>query len=219
MDTLPDKQAACCHLECIQYVGNDEAILARLIAMLTPKYAPYLSTLDQGRRWIERKFDDALSRTWKLPTEITHQIVQLSFPSLRITYSLSQIKGTCAPRHKYSVESTQQLWARWVPFEGNLYINALSNKPFDTNDATEILSLKTTTALYVAHDHLGIRKILPACPESRDLISDKWSHLWWDVLCLSNQTRLQVEADVRKFRGRWNSPNQWIGSKGTANVP
>ena len=89
------------------------------------------------------------------------------------------------------------MWARYVMFDGVAYVAELSNLRFPKGvTAVPVPRTSKIDTLYVAQDHLGIRRVMFGSSEEAPRASPE-PGLWWWTSSFQQPGQLHSHSDVR----------------------
>lgn len=175
-----------------------------------------------GNRWHEDECLRVLSMLKRLTLEVTRQIISRCLPNNQILYGIlsyashaedfSSIMRQRNPMwagpplsHKqseaasYQVSQSDPIWARFVPFQGRHYVNCISDTPIEGAFSVMLKPAdRAGTTTYVAQDHLGVRRIVCATPDSPEISKiQEEPGLWWHTIPSKDDcTKIKAESDV-----------------------
>lgn len=147
--------------------------------------------------------DDLSKSVSKLPVELRNWIAAYMLRLFSAALLLSSPINTM----RYTVSLLQPVWAVYIRFRGKYYNFSLRNEEVESTKSQRCYlvysppSNTATTAIYVAHDPWGLRRVVFA-PQSATLSAAEEAGLWWSrelVTCQSEQgqaVQLQCETDV-----------------------
>lgn len=193
---------------------------------------------------VDRMHEDdclpVLSMLKRLPLEVTQQIISLCLPTIQILYGIlsyethaKKFSSIMRQRemwaglplsHKQSEAANDQvsqsgpIWASFVPFQGRHYVNCISETPI--HGALSVMlkpADRSGTTMYVAHDHLGVRKIVCTTSESAEISKiQEEPGLWWHTIPWRDDcTEIQAASDVSVYVPKCVSTNASVGCQDT----
>ncbi|RGP78948.1 hypothetical protein FLONG3_2853 [Fusarium longipes] len=206
------------HWTCAEYLTTHGLSPLRAANVLAGDVALSRAATDRRRSWIRELAEIAVynskpqhqadkeSLGWlsRLPLEITQQILQLSLIHIFISHANVFHDGVVLQPASYVVNVQGRVWASFVSFQGNYYVNCISHAPIDGSYSVLLRSwTKSGSTMYVAHDHLGIRRVVFDIPENGKVpTAEAEQGLWWETVVLTDDCQcIQVESDGIKLRG------------------
>jgi hypothetical protein len=204
------------HLTCAQFLTGHGLSLWRAANILAGDFALSRSATDRRRDHLQelaeigayvfqplRPWDqDSVGALPRLLLERTRQIIQSCLSYIMISHGIFSPEGIVSQPASYLVNLQGPIWAGFVSFQGNYYVSRISNTPID--GILSILtrpSTKVGSTIYVSHDHLGVRRVVFAVPESRVVpkVEEK-PGLWWETINLTDDCQyIEIESDVRRY--------------------
>ncbi|KAI1821607.1 hypothetical protein F4861DRAFT_518075 [Xylaria intraflava] len=202
--------AFACHVQCFRFTGYKPSM--DLFRALAYELAPSAAVQKQRYKWLQSSFVLHLKLgSRRLPHELSLLIAQYCIREYAIAATWLQTSGP----NTYSVGVLGGIWACYVMIDGVRYISSFANKP--SANAQLILGIEEaadTHQIYVAEDHLGIRRVCfrhssPPCS------NDSASELWWRTFSVHDGTRIRVHADGLKIRRLECTPSDAISELAT----
>jgi len=180
----------------------------------------------------------------RLPLEVTWQIISLCLPNIQILYGFlsyeshaedfSSILRQRNPMwagpplsHKqseaanYQVSQNGPIWASFVPFQGRHYVNCISETSVEGVFSVMLKPAdRAGTTMYVAHDHLGVRRIVCATPDGPEISKvQEEPGLWWHTIPSKDDcTKIRAESHVSAHIPKCVSTNISAGCEDTSIV-
>lgn len=190
------------HVECLALVDRYPHQLSATLQAVAYEYVPSLAEIERRRRWMRRKFTTDLSSSLpRLVGDILYHVVPHCLPSLTLAYLQSAAESLPNPAGRATVRASGDIWIQRVMFEGVDYIGAVSNAspPEGEKGKWGHAQLRRPAGrmdmVYVAHDHIGIRKIF-LWDSMRDLEMPRCPGLWWVAIPVGKDGSLQCFTDV-----------------------
>lgn len=198
-----DGRAIGCHATCANHVpSTSRAVLLKALAY---QYEPSPFEIARRMRWICLQFASRapVLKHGKphLPQELRFQIARhlLQGPILHryaveCTQTLLENQGSSSSR----ICLTDEIWARFIHFEGRRYISSLRNSRDD--DHTESIFTPDLTqpvdSVFIAENYLGVTQIL-FCSSFQAPSFKAHDGLWWRVLRLCDEDQMLItQTDV-----------------------
>ncbi|KAI3530984.1 hypothetical protein CABS02_14334 [Colletotrichum abscissum] len=202
-----DEQRIGCHVICIE-VTSPETFTNILDAAAHAFEPPAIA--DKRRiRWFEFYLADVIRTASRhissLPREVLSNIAAWALDDRSTCHHLAVhfASQTCAETEgNTSVQFSEKIYARHVEFEGVQYIGHLRNTPGGNQDFLLFdPSLSTfIDSLYIASDHLGIRRLLFA-DSSKPCAIEQEIGIWWKAVKLEDVGGLiRIRSDGLKLR-------------------
>ncbi|EKJ70870.1 hypothetical protein FPSE_08921 [Fusarium pseudograminearum CS3096] len=206
------------HLTCAEYLISHGLTPWKIAKVLAGDFALSPSAAAQRRYHVQTlarvepaqpSDEDILSEISKLPPEITQQVVRWCLPHIMMCHGTS-LPGLREPEPDgYWLNHQGPIWATFISLQGNHYISRLSNKPNDGSFSVFIRPPSDgNNTFYVAHDHLGVRKVIFAIPDNKtvpDTTED--TVLWWETITFTAMnTQVKVISDGVKVRSLYRTP-------------
>ncbi|EXF77934.1 hypothetical protein CFIO01_12451 [Colletotrichum fioriniae PJ7] len=203
-----DEQRIGCHVICVE-VTSPETFTNILDAAAHAFEPPAIA--DKRRfRWFEFYLADLVRIAGRhfssLPREVLFNIAAWALDDRSTCHHLAVYfaNQTCTKTEgNASVQFSEKIYARHVEFEGVQYISHLRNTPGGNQDSLLFdPSLSTPfDSLYVASDHLGIRRLL-FVDSSKPCAIEQEIGLWWKTVKLEDVGGLiRIRSDGLKLRG------------------
>lgn len=190
------------HVECLALVDRFPHQLSETLQAVAYEYVPSLAEIERRRRWMRFKFTTDLSSSLpRLVGDILYNVVPHCLPSLTLAYLQSAAESLPNPAGRTTVRASRDIWIQRVMFEGVDYIGAVSNTspPEEEKAKGGHAQLRRPAGrmdmVYVAHDHIGIRKIF-LWDSMRDLEMPRCPGLWWVAIPVGKGGSLQCFTDV-----------------------
>ncbi|KAI0198268.1 hypothetical protein F4808DRAFT_436447 [Astrocystis sublimbata] len=185
-----------CHVGCLEFATSIKH--GRIMSyLLQYAFKPLKTTEKRRLQILESTFVSNFTLgTRSLPPELGFMIAQYCIRELAI----AAVPTPMFDSHTRSIDVLRGLWARYVIIDGVRYYASLSDKP--SAGAQLILSIDKVTSddrLYVAEDHLGIRRV--CFGNSTSHASGKRDmNLWWRTFAIHESAQLRVYSDGLKVR-------------------
>ncbi|KAH8729222.1 hypothetical protein BGZ61DRAFT_529465 [Ilyonectria robusta] len=194
------------HVGCLALVDRFPYQLSETLQAVAYEYVPSLAEIERRRRWMRFKFtQDLTSSIPKLVGDILYNVVPHCLPSLTLAYLQSAAQSLDKPPGRISVRASRDIWVQRVMFEGLDYIGAVSNTSPPEEEKTKRghAQLKRPVGrmdmVYVAHDHIGIRKIF-LWDSTKVLEMPRCPGLWWVAIPVGKGGSLHCFTDGVKLR-------------------
>lgn len=193
------KQSAGCHVECISFVPPEQ--LQSLMKAIWYQYEPSSAQNSQRTEWMHSTWSSIIATKLHLPIELCNRISQYSIQTFALSYAIALLSpARCCDTE---VKVSDDIWARYTFYEGEMYIASLTNEQPHENQGHAVLisKAKFVSSLFIVENHLGIRDVWSTSsgtPPSR-----KYSNAWWRRLDITKRTsylRCQTDVSLRYAR-------------------
>lgn len=187
--THQDGQRTGCHTTCVNSIPSPPASLGLLFKVLLYQYEP--SPVEMARRLEWLRLQSSSSPLWQktkpiLPRELRIEIARyLPHRGTALQYALSYSQtlkedkdhtGSC-------IDTSQDIWAHSIDFEGLQYISSLSNSRdiYHTHRIDKPNPTQAINFVYIAENYLGIMHLCFYTSIQTPSI-EKRCNLWWRVI-------------------------------------
>ncbi|KAL3589733.1 hypothetical protein FPOAC2_11909 [Fusarium poae] len=205
------------HPTCVEYLTGHGLSPWRVAQVLAGDFGLSLSATARRRTHLQKlasigfydsqsrraSDDDVFARLSKLPTETTQEVIGLCLTYIMICHGTNLVEYPVSQQNSYIVYQEYPIWASFVSFQGNYYISRISNEPIDGTFSILIKpAVEESSLLYVAHDHLGIRKMVYALSQYQGILRPAGeTDLWWETISFnSDHPDIEVISDGIKLR-------------------
>ncbi|KAJ4328448.1 hypothetical protein N0V84_001132 [Fusarium piperis] len=203
LDSSYTRDRIACHGECLKAIPPPR--IPKVLQQAAYTFVPSKAVRKRRENWFISKTTHVVSTSVKwLPPEVSINIAKQCSSALALSYaeSLAESVAMLATRQKpiFIAIAKYPMWARYVLFDGVAYVAELSNLRFPKG-VTAILVPRTSKidTLYVAQDHLGIRRVMFGNSEKAPQVSPE-PGLWWWASSFHPSGQLRSHSDGIKLR-------------------
>lgn len=204
-DSSYTRKRVVCHGGCLEAIAPSR--IPEVLQRAACTFVPSKVVRKRRENWLISKTAQVVSTSVKwLPPEVSIDIARQCSSALALSHaeSLAESVASMAARRKPMVMAMVKypIWARYVMFDGVAYIAELLNLRFPKGVMAVPVSRTSETGtseidtLYVAQDHLGIRRVMLGNSEKAPQVSPE-PGLWWWASWFQQPGQLRSHSDVR----------------------
>ncbi|KAL2676617.1 hypothetical protein Neosp_010381 [[Neocosmospora] mangrovei] len=163
-DSSYTRERVVCHGECLEAITPSR--IPEVLQRAACTFVPSKVVRKRRENWLIAKTAQVVSTSVKwLPPEVSIDIAQQCSSALALSHaeSLAESVASMTTHRKPMVMAMVKypIWARYVMFDGVAYVAELSNLRFPKGVmAVPVPRTSKIDTLYVAQDHLGIRRVM-----------------------------------------------------------
>ncbi|RMJ07717.1 hypothetical protein CDV36_012681 [Fusarium kuroshium] len=202
-DSSYTRSRVVCHGECLEAIAPSR--IPEVLQRAAYTFVPSKVVRKRRENWLISKTAQVVSTSVKwLPPEVSVNIARECSSALALSHaeSLAESVASLAARRKpMSMAMVKYpMWARYVMFDGVAYVAELSNLRFPKGvTAVPVSRTSKIDTLYVAQDHLGIRRVMLGNSEDAPQVSPE-PGLWWWASSFQQPGQLHSHSDGIKLR-------------------
>ncbi|KAJ4191175.1 hypothetical protein NW767_010970 [Fusarium falciforme] len=202
-DSSYTRERVVCHGECLEAIAPSR--IPEVLQRVACTFVPSKVVRERRENWLISKTAQVVSTSVKwLPPEVSIDIAQQCASALALSHaeSLAESVASMAAHRKpmFMAMVKYPVWARYVMFDGVAYVAELSNLRFPKGVmAVPVPRTSKIDTLYVAQDHLGIRRVMLGNSEEAPRVSPE-PGLWWWASSFQQPGQLHSHSDGIKLR-------------------
>ncbi|TFB04218.1 hypothetical protein CCMA1212_004128 [Trichoderma ghanense] len=208
----------CYHVGCLEVAGlEDGPQLIRFVDAMKYQRLPSLLQKVLRRRQLLTCLSTELSEHFalqgtNLPLELWHKVAAHLLPH----YAAANARSLWRRTEPEVVRLTEEVWCKYLEFEGIRYVARLSNTPSD--GCWELAyrpSGETIKYLFTRENHFGVMDLrFSAMPNLRQV--EETPGIWWRRACITDaDVALRARSDGLKFRYFIGTPRDIVA----CNIP
>lgn len=199
-----------CHSACAgPLAAESPSSRAALLEVLEYRFEPLPSEMVRRMRWLRQRFASSLERAKpSLPLEIRLEIAEhLPGSDLHrlVMAPAVRVLPKCFQERTFHVSMSEEIWARFVSFEGIQYISSLSNSRDDHHSESIFAPdpSRSVKFMHIARSQLGITQVMFA-GSSQDAVFEDGQGQWWEYVELAKPNpMLVIKTDVSISFSSW----------------
>ncbi|EHK16880.1 uncharacterized protein TRIVIDRAFT_40972 [Trichoderma virens Gv29-8] len=172
--------SSCFHSACLDMVDlEDELYLLRFVEAMRYKRQPNLLQKEMRRHHLITCLSAGLLESFAqqgthLPLELWNKIAEHLLPH----YASANARSLWRRIKPEPVRMTEDIWCKYVDFEGIRYITKLSNSPSDGWELIYRPSGESIKYIFTAENHLGVISLLFSTSSNEPQV-DEAPGIWW----------------------------------------
>ncbi|PTB78715.1 hypothetical protein M440DRAFT_1399844 [Trichoderma longibrachiatum ATCC 18648] len=201
---LPTFGCECYHVGCLDVTGLTDRVSLMLLYAMRYGHRPSPLQKEFRRRHLLTRLSTRLLEHFALqgshlPLELWHKVAEHLLPQ----YAAANAHSLLWKRHQTdAIRLTEDVWCKYIEFEGIRYVARLSNTPFDGWELAHRPSGETIQCVLTKEDHFGVLGVVFSAMPNPPPVEEA-PGIWWRKARIKDaHARLSVGGIGLKFRFR-----------------